>query len=75
MSSSENPEIPDLPDLGRALQDEVGYVFRQERARQISRDIFHELRWDVDDKFVRRILQTVFIADTNLPGQTLGGEL
>ena len=58
MSSSENPEIPDFPDLRRALQDQVGNVFRQEHARNISRYILNELRWDVDDKFVRRILQT-----------------
>jgi len=55
--------MPDFPDSGRALQDQVGNVFRQERARHISRYIFDELRRDVDDKFVRRILQAVFVAD------------
>jgi hypothetical protein len=53
MASSENPQMPDFPDSGRALQDQVDDVFGQECARQISRYVFYELRWDVDDEFVR----------------------
>ena len=63
MACSENPEMPDLPDLGRALQDQVGDVLGEECARQISRYSFDELRWNVDDEFVRFILQAVFITD------------
>src|SRR5260370_31591118 len=62
-ASSQNPEMPDLPDLGRAVQDQLGDVFGQECPRHISRYVFYELRWDVDDEFVRFILQAVFITD------------
>jgi hypothetical protein len=62
-ASSENPEMPDLPDLGRALQDQLGDVFGQECARLIGRYVFYELRLNVDDEFVRLIFQTVLVAD------------
>jgi hypothetical protein len=65
-ASSENPEIPDFPDTRRALQDQVCNVMYSGRsARHIRWYIFDELRWDVGDKFVRRILEaSVFVADS-----------
>src|SRR6266404_1707394 len=74
MSSLENPEMSDLPDSGRALQNYVGDVFSQQCARHISRYIFHELRWNLDNEFVRFILQAVFVADAIIHGcPDLGG--
>jgi len=55
--------MPDLPDRGRTLQDELGDVFGQECARHISRYVVYELRRDVDDEFVRLVLQAVLVAD------------
>jgi hypothetical protein len=40
-----------------------GDVFGQEGARHNGRYFAYELRWDVDDEFVRFILQAMFIAD------------
>jgi hypothetical protein len=54
--------MPDLPDLGRALQDQVSDVFRQKRARHVGWYVVYELRRDVDDEFVRFVLQAMFIA-------------
>jgi len=55
--------MPDFPDAGRALQNKVGDVFGQKSAWHINWYIFDELRWNVDDEFVRFFLQAVFITD------------
>ena len=76
--------MPDFPDSGRALQDQVGDVFGQKCARHICWYSFDELRWNVDDEFVRFVLlgvvpcvlgmvgiPTIYFICTSLPNTIL----
>jgi hypothetical protein len=61
LSCSEHPQVPDFSDRRRALEDEVCDVLGQQRAGNIGRDTFHELRRHLNDEHVGLAFQAVFV--------------
>jgi hypothetical protein len=61
---SENPKIPDFSDGWRPTEDEFCDVLGQERAGDIARNSFYELRRNLTDERVRIAFQAVLVTDS-----------